>query len=136
MRTVQELRELLVGVRWRDFKPVVDTGTGNPGTRFNGASRCVRRRIVFYVKYGCHMGRPVIAITAQKHFVHFVQVQPCPIRDAGTPIIADKPHSQNGYGPRQFLFTSDFMPDPHALTARKGGNLSLDDLVLGQTNEN
>jgi hypothetical protein len=135
MRTVQELRELLVGVRWRDFEPVSDNGAVDPAIRFNKASRCVKKRIVFYAKYGMHMQRPVITITAQGHLVHFVRVQPCPIRGVGTPIIAEKPHSQHGDGPRQYLFTSDFEGDRYALTTLKGSTLSIDDLVLGWSNE-
>ena len=124
---------MLEGVTWLEFKPVSDEGYHSE-SRFTRSSRNVKKRIMFYAKYGQHMQRPVIAITAQGQFVHFVQVQPCPIRGVGTPIRADKGHKPHGDGARQYLFTTDFEPDEHALTTLKGGKLSMDDLVLGEGN--
>ena len=126
---------MLEGVTWKQFKPVSESNRNT--SRFNGASRYTKNRVLFYAKYGQHMQRPVIAITAQGQFLHFVLVQPCPVRDKGIPIRAEGRHRQiPGDFVRQHLFTSDFLPDKEALTTLKGGKLSMDDLVLGEGHEN
>jgi hypothetical protein len=71
--TVEELRELLRGVRWRDFIPKL----GNPEGNFRPF--LVIQGVRFQVRYGRFLGLMGIGVIAEGHLVKFVRCV-CPVR--------------------------------------------------------
>ena len=135
-RTIEELSELLRGVRWRDFIPKLRNLT--PG---NLRPFLVIQGVRFQVRYGRFLGLLGIGVIAEGHLVKFVRCV-CPIRSIEPKVKLDimgtyqppwdsfSPGDMLGY--RKKDYSTDFnlaVHDPHDKSIKP---IKADSYIIGQ----